>query len=485
LARTQWDQAEALLTMSHRGVLQVSWAQNQRIKAYAHWVRWLQKRASIFTADDYHRFVTTDPKPTYPLVGPATKMYYERNEVKPPIDFRLIYDKNPEDIWKEERWKAFMDSLAEGVVVAPLAALDFVYTRGYAVSLYYSLRNRSALPLGLAVLFNTPVGPPLTVAWAAYEEASQFRELSFPEHVANITALATASYQIYTGPRKPAADTLPDPAKGIDEGGHLQAIAAQLDGRMWKEVGPKRIERRAAHSETGADEYQTIRFGIVGKLDGTPGAGNGRRTAGFGPEIMEAEFRVVQGPDGPRYFTVHPDGKLKDPVFFLGMPGYHAWKHLTELNAGIRTGETHYREVFEGMEPFASVLREIEAAFRDPQVSPSVASKRFAQWMKDIATTPYSPWMVHLVKEEPGFRPGQPPEWGHYIIVKSKCTGRDEVLRFGIGKDQKVLGGFVLSRERFQPGGPKAAEYGQLQRTIKQGLPWWIYRYPQLSVYLE
>jgi hypothetical protein len=498
MAQAQWYEVEALLTAHHRGLLEVSKAQNQRIKAYAHWVRWLMKRGDVYDQAAYDDFLKENPKPVYPLIGLDAKAYYEANFVDPPKDLRFIYDKSPEEIWQEEHWNALMANLKDSVVVVPLGVIDFYLTKGFLVSLYYSYRAYEEnpgspaflMPFAMNVTLLTPAGPPLLAAWALYHEISEFQELSFPEHLGNIVSTLTAGYQSYrmvTGKTRPPTGSIPIPEKGINEGFINPALKDELGGRTFQVV--ERVD--------GANQYHKVRFGVVGRLDGEKNeAGqlieNGRPNPKAPYDIMEAKFRVVDSPDGPRYFTVNSDGTLKDPVFFLGEPGYHAWKHLTELNGGsLPTGETSYRTVFQGME-YEAELAEIETMLRDPKVPIAQANARFLAWMKEITTAEYRPYMVHMVKDKDPALPTQPPArwdaWGHYIAVKSKCTGKLEMIRFGVNKEQKVEGGFVLSEERvigYAPSADKRAEYGGLQTMIKQGLPWWLYTNVHVANFLQ
>jgi hypothetical protein len=69
--------------------------------------------------------------------------------------------------------------------------------------------------------------------------------------------------------------------------------------------------------------------------------------------------------------------------------------------------------------------------------------------------------------------------------VKSKCTGKLEVIRFAVSEDQKVVGGFRLMEKRISPAGDKRAEYGGLQTMIKQGLPWWLYTNLNVASFLQ
>jgi hypothetical protein len=493
LAKAQWDQVEAVLTAHNRGLLEVSKAQNQRIKAYAHWVVWLMRRGDVFDQAAYDDFLKENPKPGYPLVGPDAKSYYAANFVDPPKDLRFIYDKSPQEIWQEERWNALIANLKDAVVVVPLGVVDVYLTKGFLVSLYYSHRafeeNPDSpaflLPVAINIALLTPAGPPLLFAWALYNEISEFQELSFPEHLGNMLAIGASGYQMVTAARRPPAASLPAIEKGIDEGFINPALKNELGGRTFQELGERRID--------GSNQYQKVRFGVVGPLEGERDAsgnliGNGRQRPNEPYEIMEAEFRVVDGPDGARYFTFNPDGSLKDPVFFLGQAGYHAWKHLTELNAGLPTGETSYRTVFKGME-YDGELAGIEVMLRDPKVPIAKANTRFLGWMKDLTSAEYRPYLVHMVKtKDPAF-PNQPTErwdaWGHYFGVKSKCTGKLEVIRFAVSEDQKVVGGFRLMEKRISPAGDKRAEYGGLQTMIKQGLPWWLYTNLNVASFLQ
>ena len=451
LGRAVWDQTHGLQKRHVEREVTLNDAQKKRTKAFGHWAAWLEWRAktrSINYRGELIDVYEQPEKPPYPLFGPIAQ------DVPTPPQLK------GEDIFivKVPWWghEAITDDYAWAAFWTIAQTADMWYTRGLLWTAYVAYTNPSIAPVALSALQRIPyIGPVFTAAFVTAVELNSWTEigllrkylgegpLTWNQHLANY---CTLSNLVISG----ALRTFPslNRVRSIDQG--------KIGDDITKQFGPgKSFRILSKRTDAQGNKYQKIEYALVGKTEADP-----KNSLSFPTK----EFRVVNTPDGARYFTVKANGELDQPVFFLGQKGYHEWKHLTEINAGQKTyfEEEALLNIFAGEKKYLDMLQAIEKTMRDPTQSLDTASNLYQAFanrlIADKSYTSVRGFYQWIYRD----KSLAPPEANFFVMVQKDCGSNAPTTTYPVRvsidpTNGRLMGLFVLPRNPTTPFRPETA----------------------------
>jgi hypothetical protein len=375
LGRAIWDQAHGLQRAHVERAVTLNEQQKRRTKAFGHWADWLQRRAVGESAPPSPGPVgpvvpgqpqpvpapapppspgmfTPPPQPPYPLRGaidmdvPTPPQLKGEDVLTVNIPFW-----GPEAITDDYAW-AGLQTIAQGA--------DMWYTRGMFWTAYLAFKHQSMAPVAMGALQRIPYfGPTFSATLVSLVELNSVTDigalrslfgdtpLTWDQHLANMASLTnmTLGAAVRTFP---SLNRVGRRVGGIDPG----TIGPDVEAKFGAGKSFRVLSQR---KDPLGNDVADIEYALVGPLKDNPG-----NKVSF----LTGTFRVVNG----RHFTVKPTGETDQPVFFLGQPGYHEWKHLTEINAGWATKfqDEALLQVFAGRKDYMGRLLAIKQAMMDP-----------------------------------------------------------------------------------------------------------------------
>lgn len=375
LGRAAWDQAHGLQRAHVERAVTLTEQQKRRTKAFGHWADWLQRRAvgestpigavpappavpgqpqpmPAPAPPPSPGLLTPPPQPPYPLRGaidadvPTPPQLKGEDVLTVNIPFW-----GPEAITDDYAW-AGLQTIAQGA--------DMWYTRGMFWTAYLAFKHQSMAPVAMGALQRIPYfGPTFSATLVSLVELNSVTDigalrsvfgdtpLTWDQHLANMASLTNmalgAAVRTF-----PSLNRVGRRVGGIDPG----TIGPDVEAKFGAGKSFRVLSQR---KDPQGNDLAEIEYALVGPLKDNPG-----NKVSF----PTGTFRVVNG----RHFTVKPSGEIDQPVFFLGQPGYHEWKHLTEINAGWATKfeDEALLQVFAGRTDYMSRLLAIKKAMMDP-----------------------------------------------------------------------------------------------------------------------
>ncbi len=465
LGRSVWDRAYALQKKHIEREVTLNDAQKKRTKAFGHWADWLERRSKTqkktFRGDVIEVYEQPE-KPPYPLFGPITQDVPTPPQLKGEDIFVVnIPWWGPEAITDDYAWAGFW-TVAQGA--------DMWYTRGLLWTTYIALSNESIAPVALMSLQRIPYfGPIFTAAFVSAVELNSWTEigilrkylgeapLSWDQHIANYASLANLGIAA-TLRTFPSLNQVSKWAGGVDEG----KLGADITAKFGQGKSSRVVSER---TDAQGNQYQKIEYALLG-----PTKANPDNKLSFPTD----EFRVVNTKEGARYFTVKANGELDQPVFFLGQKGYHAWKHLTEINAGQKTKfeDEALLKIFAGKKEYLDELKTIEKTMMDPTKSLDAANKQYMDFtnrlIADKSFTRVSGF--YQWKNRDGSL--APAEANFFIMVPKDCGANAPVATFPVRVSVDPTNGRLMGLFVLKPHDPTAAFMPETKISVAPSAYW-------------
>lgn len=374
-AESIWDISHGLMRAHVARLLVLNDGQKRRAKALGFWADWLRRMAD---PNEEHPEIVMQNRPAYPVDRtPGT-------DVPTPPQLRGEDVLSAADI---PYFGPITSEYSQPVLEFLCNVSDAFYTRGVMTSLFLAATSDTAGPVAWSVLPYIPrIGPILVGAASAMMELGAWVNygryawgnisqdqydrvsLTWTEHLANLAAVGQAGYSIYRNlkPNSIRANL----EAGIDNGAIPDEVKLKYGGKSYR-LGEMRPSTLADGSKIQMAEAE---YAVVGPHKGAKGSVNHyRRTVA-----------ILKDSGGYQRFFEVENGKLGQPIFFLGEEGYHIWSHLTEIKSGHQTTFSSLIDVFEERTALGEELRLIERMMSKPDLSLDVTVKKYLQFVNGV-----------------------------------------------------------------------------------------------------